>query len=181
MRRGALFLLVIVLGCVEAPPPRRPEPVREPVSPVYYKSIKPLPYIRIMHPSGRQLAAAYVDRLRLDLMVDLEREKHRPACEQFINKKDVSADSWRWLFPEEVHAALQFNLRPWLFPLPVNEELRRWLFPDVASAYTPYGYPDDWSGVLVPYGPPDSLWQGVMCPEPKILSEYLKRCQSGTR
>jgi len=181
VRWFAALFVATTFGCVEAPPQRQPAPTREPVSPVYYKPAKPLPEIRIPHPSCRALAAAFVDRLRLDLIVDTEREKHRPAMEPFIRKTDVTSDTWRWLFPENVHASLRFNLRPWIFPLTLEEELCRWLFPDVVSAYTPYGAPDDWQGVLVPYGPPDALWRGAMCPEPKILSDYLKRCQSGTK
>lgn len=182
MRSLLLFpLFMFGVGCVETPPPRQLRPSREPVSPVYYKPIKPHPEIRIWHPSGRHLAADYVDRLSLDLMVDIERERHRPKCEQYINKKDVTADSWRWLFPENVYAGLRFNLRPWVFPLPLNEELCKWLFPDVVPPHTSYGLPDDWTGVMVPYGSPDAVWKGVMCPEPKILSDYLRRCQSDTK
>jgi len=177
----AAVLVVAAFGCVEAPPRRQSVTKRERVSLVYCKSAKPLAEIRIRHPSSRALAAAFVENLRLDSIVDAERSKYRPAIETLIHKTDVTSDTWRWLFPESVPASLQFNLRRWISPLTLEEELCRWLFPDVVPAYTPYGVPDDWLGVLVPYGQPEALWQGAMCPEPKILSDYLRRCQSDTK
>jgi len=177
---AALFA-VAVFGCVEAPSQRQPTPTRAPVSMVYCKPTKRLSEIRILHPSCRALAVAFVDNLRLDLIVDTERKKYRPVVEPFIPKTDVTSDTWRWLFPENIQASLRFNLRRWIFPHSLEEELCHWLFPDVVPPYTPCGFPDDWLGVLVSYGPPDAHWQGAMCPEPKILSDYIRRCQSDTK